>query len=286
MKKLILKYHFWIIGILGMLLNSCSTSYKAVSESNGAKKIYNLKYGEDSRNIMDVFLPANYSAESPLVMLVHGGAWIMGNKAHLRSIQKFLFKNDIPSVSINYRLLKKDVNYQTQEEDINKAVETTLKSASEWNLNAKKIILLGESAGGHLALLYGFHHPDQISKLISLSGPTDFYSDHYLKSSYHQKTKGIFQRVVGEKYSPENLESFKKASPLHEVSNVPTLIFQGDRDFLVNRKQGISLDSVMTAKNFPHEFIYMKNSGHVPRFVKKKRENIIFPAILKFIKTE
>ena len=128
--------------------------------------------------------------------------------------------------------------------------------------------------------------PDQISKLISLSGPTDFYSDHYLKSSYHQKTKGIFQRVVGEKYSPENLESFKKASPLHEVSNVPTLIFQGDRDFLVNRKQGISLDSVMTAKNFPHEFIYMKNSGHVPRFVKKKRENIIFPAILKFIRTE
>ncbi|MEF9480623.1 alpha/beta hydrolase-fold protein [Chryseobacterium sp. 1B4] len=41
-------------------------------------------------------------------------------------------------------------------------------------LQPNNYILLGESAGGHLALLYGYQHPEQIKKIISLSGPTDF----------------------------------------------------------------------------------------------------------------
>lgn len=283
MKKIILSYHFLMMGFFGMLIQSCSTKQK-ISQNNVEQKIYNLPYGDNKRNIMDVFLPAHYSPETPFVMLVHGGAWMFGDKSHLRNVQKFLHKNNIPTASINYRLLNNEVTYKSQQEDVGKAVETVISNLPQWKNKNSKIILLGESAGAHLSLLYGFQHPEKISKIISMGGPTDLYSENYLNSSYHQKTKRVFQKVVGEKYSSDNREAFRKASPLSVVSNVPTLIFQGDRDFLVNEKQGKSLDSVMTEKNFPHKLIFMKNTGHIPRLVKKKRDSIVFPEILQFIK--
>lgn len=287
MKKLILKYHFWVMGLLGMVLTSCSTAHRVVSE-NGSKKLYNLKYGEDKRNVMDVFLPENYSESSPVVMIVHGGAWKFGRKEHMKMIQKRLFKENIPTVNINYRLVRsrKGTTYKEQLEDIAKAISQTKNHSKDWNINPQNLVLLGESAGGHLALLYGYTHPDEVKKLVSLSGPTDFYSEDYLNSFYSKYSSLTIEDVVGTKFDRKNLsEDFKKASPLANISNVPTLIFQGDLDHLVNKKQGLRLSSELEKRNIPHKLIYMKNTGHTPRFFSKmKRDSIIFPNILEFIK--
>lgn len=284
MKKLILNYHFWIIGILGTMGVSCSTKYKVV-EKNNAKKIFNLKYGDHKKQKMDVFLPAEHNAETPVVMIVHGGGWKFGRKEHMKMIQKFLLEKNIPSISINYRLLSKKIKYQQQLEDISKAVSKSNELTSQWNLKPNNYVLLGESAGGHLALLYGYKNPEKIKKLISMSSPTDFYSENYLNSSYFKRSKFVIEKVVDAKFY-DNENDFKEASPIAHVSNIPTLIFQGDRDFLVNKNQGSALDSVLTSKKIPHRLILMKNSGHVPRFIKRKREGFIFPNILSFIQKD
>lgn len=284
MKNLVYNYHFWIMGILGMIFQSCSTRFKTV-ENEGSKKIYNIQYGPEKRQRMDVFLPKNVDSEKPVVMIVHGGAWKFGHKEHMKMIQDFLFKENIPSININYRLLKKGILYTDQISDIADAVKKSNELAPSWNLKPSNFVLLGESAGGHLALLYGYKNPEHIKKLISMSGPTDFYSENYRASKYGKRTQGIFQKVVGEKFQ-NNAESFKNASPVANVSSIPTLIFQGDRDFLVNKNQGLALDSVLTEQKIPHRFVYMEKSGHVPRFVKWKRDSIIFPNILSFIKED
>ena len=285
MKNLILKYHFWIMGLFGMLLTSCSTSQRVVS-ANGAKKIYNLKYGDDRKNVMDVFLPEKYSETSPLVMIVHGGAWKLGRKEHMKMIQKRLFKENIPTVNINYRLVKKGITYKDQLVDIAKAVSKFNQNANVWKLQPNNLIIIGESAGGHLALLYGYQHPEEIKKIISMSGPTDFYSEDYLNSFYSKYTSMTIQDVVGVKFDRKNYsDAFKAASPLANVSNVPTLIFQGDRDKLVDKNQGLKLAEELERKKIPHKLVFMKNSGHTPRFFSKmKRDSIIFPNIIEFIK--
>lgn len=272
------------MGILTMLINSCSTKYKAIEE-NGSKKFYNIKYGDHQQQRMDVFLPKDYSQETPVVMIVHGGGWKFGHKEHMKMIQNFLLKKNVPTININYRLLTKEIRYQQQVQDISKAVSKSNELAQSWNLKPSNYILLGESAGGHLALLYGYQNPHEIKKLISMSSPTDFYSDQYQNSKYYKRSKGVFQKVVGEKMK-ENLDAFKKASPIAQVSNIPTLIFQGDRDFLVNKNQGLALDSILTSKKIPHQLIWMKNSGHVPRFIKRKRDGFILPNILSFIQRD
>ncbi|MBW3521867.1 alpha/beta hydrolase [Chryseobacterium sp. NKUCC03_KSP] len=285
MKKLILNYHFFVLGLIGFVLNSCNSKFR-VWVGKDSQKIYNLKYGEHKRQKMDVFLPADYPQDSPVILIVHGGAWKYGRKEHMIQIQKMLFENNIPSINMNYRLVSKHLTYKEQLEDINAVIEKFNALSEKSELLPNNYILLGESAGGHLALLYGYQNPDKIKKIISLSGPTDFYSHEYLKSFYSKYTSGTIQKVVGTKFDRKNLsEDFQKASPVANVTNVPTLLFQGDQDFLVNQKQGLALDSVLTKMDIPHKLVFMDKTGHAPRFFnKKKRDSIIYPNILEWIK--
>lgn len=288
MKKLILRYHFFVLGCISFLLNSCNTKFRVWVGTNNQQKIYNLKYGEHKRQKMDIFLPTEYAVDSPVVLIVHGGAWTLGKKEHMIQVQKMLFENNIPSINMNYRLVSKakKITYREQLEDIGLAINTFNSLADKAELQPNNYILLGESAGAHLALLYGYQHPNEIKKIISLSGSTDFYSKGYLNSFYSKYTSPTFQKVVGVKFDRKNMsEEFQKASPIANVTNVPTLLFQGNTDFLVNQHQGLSLDSVLTEKNIPHKLIFMKKTGHVPRFFnKKKRDSIIYPNILDWIK--
>jgi acetyl esterase/lipase len=106
----------------------------------------------------------------------------MGRKEHMIQIQKMLFKNKIPSINMNYRLVstRKKITYKQQLEDISSVIDKFNSLSEKAELQPDNYIILGESAGGHLALLYGYQHPDQIKKIISLSGPTDFYSPNIL----------------------------------------------------------------------------------------------------------
>lgn len=288
MKRLILRYHFFVVGCISFLLQSCNTKFRVWVGPDGQQKIYNLKYGEHKRQKMDVFLPLDYPENSPVVLIVHGGAWSIGKKEHMIQVQKMLFKNQIPSINMNYRLVskRKKITYKQQLEDIGLAIEKFNSLSEKAELKPDNYILLGESAGGHLALLYGYKHPEQIKKIISLSGPTDFYSPEYLNSFYSKYTSPTFQKVVGTKFDRKNIsEAFKEASPIANITNVPTLLFQGNNDFLVNQHQGISMDSALTRENVPHKLVFMKKTGHVPRlFSKRKRDSIIYPNILEWIK--
>ncbi|MFZ4927647.1 alpha/beta hydrolase [Chryseobacterium sp. Mn2064] len=288
MKKLVLRYHFFIMGCIGFLLQSCNTKFRVWVGPGGQQKIYNLQYGEHKRQKMDIFLPKDYPQDSPVVLIVHGGAWTMGRKEHMIQVQKMLFENKIPSINMNYRLVskKKKITYKQQLEDISAAIDKFNTLAEKAELQPNNYVILGESAGGHLALLYGYKNPDQIRKIISLSGPTDFYSPEYLHSFYSQYTSPTFQKVVGTKFERKNIsEAFKKASPIANITNVPTLLFQGNNDILVNQHQGLAMDSALTRMNVPHKLIFMKRTGHVPRFFsKRKRDSIIYPNILEWIR--
>ncbi|CAM3062620.1 alpha/beta hydrolase [Chryseobacterium flavum] len=237
---------------------------------------------------MDVFLPKGYPQNTPVVLIVHGGGWTLGRKEHMIQIQKMLFENKIPSINMNYRLVsrRKKITYKQQLEDIGLVINKFNLLTDKAELLPDNYVLLGESAGGHLALLYGYQHPDQIKKIISLSGPTDFYSPEYLNSFYSKYTSPTFQKVVGTRFDRKNIsDAFKEASPIANITHVPTLLFQGTSDFLVNRNQGFSMDSALTRMNVPHKLVIMERSGHAPRFFsKRKRDSIIYPNILEWIK--
>ncbi len=275
-----------MFSVLGLWLHSCTSSkkYMVFSSGNNGQKMYNVPYGLDARQKMDVFLP-NPSKLYPVVILVHGGAWKYGDKAHLRQVQQLLFRYKIPTVAINYRLVSKSITYKDQLDDIRLAIQKIKFEHENWDVQTDSFILLGESAGAHLALVYGYTHPDEILKIISMSGPTDFYSEKFLKSTYSKYALPLIEKMVGEKMDRKSPpQSFREASPVFLANHVPTLLFQGGNDLLVNKNQAFELDSVLEAKKIPHRLVFMKNAGHAPRlFSENKRDSIIYPNILNWI---
>lgn len=288
MKRLLLQYHLWITGLLGLILTSCNTKYRVWVGDGKEQKIFNYAYGKHKKQKMDFFLPNEYNPDAPIIVLVHGGAWKIGKKEHFIKVQKFLHQNNLPTLNINYRLVKKGITYKEQLQDIGLALQKMNTLVEKANLKPDNYILLGESSGGHISLLYAYQNPNQIRKVIALSPPTDFYTDTYLNSTYSRITSPTIEKVVGVKFDRKNLDSaFREASPISQVAHVPTLHFQGNRDLLVNYRQGIALDSVLTKNKIPHRFIFMENTGHTPRlFSKKKRLKIIYPAIIDWINKE
>ena len=280
-------FHFLLMLTFPLLLLSCNTKHRIWVGKGMEQKIFNLKYGEHRKQNMDIFLPAYYTPDTPVVLLIHGGFWKFGRKEKMIQIQNFLHRHRIPTVNINYRLVskKQKISYREQLEDIALSIEKFNSLSGNAGLMSNHYILLGESSGAHLALLYGYRNPNRVKKIISLSGPSDFYTSGFLNSVYSRYTSPTIEDVIGEKFDRKKLsEKFKEASPISQVAAVPTLIFQGDRDFLVHKSQGIALDSALTAMEVPHRLIFMKKTGHTPRlYSKKKRDSLILPAILDWI---
>ena len=267
-----------VVIIITFFTVACN-SYRAV-ENVEYKKFYNVNYGNDRKHKMDVFVP-NQIRDSAFIVIIHGGGWRFGSKIHLRHLQKYLLKNGVASTSLNYRLVQKKINYQHQLDDVDRALKFIQDSLEQ----ERNLILLGESSGGHLALLYAYSHVEDIEKVITFAAPTDFYSDRLKENKfYYWLSKPAFSRAVGERYEWGEAipQSFIEASPIYQVTNVPTYIFQGTCDMLVNKNQAIALEKVLQKKNVPHEVIWIKYANHTPRLMPWWRKKI-YAKVLEII---
>jgi acetyl esterase/lipase len=110
-----------------------------------------IAYGEDEKQRLDVYAPRGVK-EAPVVIFVHGGEWTRGDKANVSYKPKFLNENGIVFVSINYRLTPL-ATHPAHVSDVAAAVRWVHDHAAEFGGDAKKITLMGHSAGCHLVTL-------------------------------------------------------------------------------------------------------------------------------------
>lgn len=119
----------------------------------GARKLTE-RYGADPRQAIDVYIPPN-AHDAPVIVMVHGGAWKIGDKANTGSVEnklKFWLPKGVIFVSVNYRMLPEAMALE-QAEDVAAAVRWTQGHAAGWGGDAGRLILMGHSAGAHLVAL-------------------------------------------------------------------------------------------------------------------------------------
>lgn len=120
----------------------------------GARKL-TAAYGPDRAQALDVYIPPNAPRDAPVIVMVHGGAWKIGDKANTGSVENKL-KHWLPAgyvfVSVNYRMLPEAMAY-TQAQDVAAALRWTQDHARDWGASERRIILMGHSAGAHLVAL-------------------------------------------------------------------------------------------------------------------------------------
>lgn len=120
----------------------------------GVRVIRDVQYGPDGRQRFDVYLPA-HAGGAPVLFMVHGGGWRRGDKA-MRSVVENKVARWVPQgmilVSTNYRMLPK-ADPLAQAADVALALATAQKQAASWGGDPKRFVLMGHSAGAHLAAL-------------------------------------------------------------------------------------------------------------------------------------
>lgn len=137
-----------IIILISLFLSSeafCSENYKTIK---------NISYGNHEDQKFDVYAP-NKAVNSPVIFMVHGGGWRIGDKGHGRLIKNkipfFISKNYV-FISTNYRMIP-DADPMEQARDVARAIAFAQKNAEKFGADKSKFILMGHSAGAHLISL-------------------------------------------------------------------------------------------------------------------------------------
>lgn len=122
----------------------------------------NVSYGKNARNVMD-FWQAKSQKPTPVVICIHGGSWIGGDKSGYYSRVKTFLDAGISLATINYRLMKQAHEEKVVPpvkaplEDAARAVQFVRSKASAWNIDKKRVGATGGSAGGASTLWLAFH---------------------------------------------------------------------------------------------------------------------------------
>ena len=183
----------------------------------------NLAYGSDALQKIDVYLPKLSAPKTenhqlaPILLVVHGGAWSMGDKSRSGLIQhKANYWNQAGWVviSVNYRLVP-NVTVQQQTQDIADALSFVQKNASNWQADADKIIIMGHSAGAHLVTLLSTHpkwitnFPKPWKATIALDSAA--YDVEAIMSNQHAQ---LYNRAFG-----ASVEHWRLVSPKTQLSH-------------------------------------------------------------------
>lgn len=237
-----------------------------VDEKNlPAENFLNLSYGKDTAQQMDVFLPANRTSDSTKsLILIHGGGWTSGSKADFASYIDSFRKRlpDYAFFNLNYRLYNGENRFPAQEEDVRQALQFIAGHASEYHINPGKLVLLGASAGGHLALLQAYKYQEPaIVAVIDFFGPADLLSMY--RKPWHPYVPLALQMVTGTTPSA-NEELYRQSSPVQFISSrsAPTLIFHGGNDQMVNISQSRELKSRLDAAGVKNELVVYPSQRH------------------------
>ncbi|MDO4323247.1 MAG: alpha/beta hydrolase [Lachnospiraceae bacterium] len=114
----------------------------------------NLQYGPDPVwNLLDVYRPKNLKGKIPVIINVHGGGWVYGDKELYQFYGMSLAQRGFAVVNFTYRLAP-EVKFPAPLEDTNNVVAWMYKNQEKYGLDMEQVFMVGDSAGGHLCGLY------------------------------------------------------------------------------------------------------------------------------------
>lgn len=200
--------------------------------------IKNISYGSNSSQQLDLGLPAGRTNATPLVVVIHGGGWSTGDKAELTWLLNGMKLRGFAVANINYRLiLNTPDNYKMELDDVDSAIQFTLRLATSYTFNSQKLYIVGHSAGGHLSLCYAYTRniSGKVKASAAMAAPTDLFAMGYYNPIVFNS---ILQPFLGISLYPITTSSeqrYKNCSPYYQATNTstPTILFHGESDFFI-----------------------------------------------------
>ena len=223
---------------------------------------------------MDIYSNPKSEKPTPIVINIHGGGWNHGVKESQTGFRGF-FQEGFAVANVEYRLV--DVSPAPGAiEDLRCALIYLYRHAIALNIDTNRIVVMGGSSGGHLALMTGllgdnnlfdsncqYNAPIKIAAII----------DKYAPSDLSLMVAGSVKRWLGNSY--KNKKFIESVSPLYYVdtNSPPTLIVHGTDDPHVPYEQSVLLYDKLKKHGVKTELITINNGGH-GQFSKENRTMI------------
>lgn len=258
-----MKYLFLFLIITSLV--SCKKNDPDNTKAVAAMSFSNILYAIDSQQIMDIYLPQNRDINiTKTIVVIHGGGWSGGDKSEMTPVVSTLQKTmpQYAFINLNYRLAyNNSVNvFPTQENDVKSAIEYYLSKNKGYKVS-KDLILLGGSAGAHLAMLHSYKNDPEkhVEAVVDFYGPTDLvaaWNDGLLDQL-------ILFGAIGQTYD-QNPQIYVQSGPVNFITSQspPTIALQGGQDFVVLPSQSNLLINKLNANGVPNQLVLYPEDGH------------------------
>jgi len=235
---------------------------------------------------LDIYLPDEGNGPFPVLLIIHGGAFALGDKGDIQVLAPLKgLKRGYAVVSVNYRLSGEAI-FPASLQDVKAAIRCLRANGKQYLLDTNRIAAFGGSAGGNLAAMIcvtanvtefddpnlgNLTYPCNVQAAVDWFGPTDF-----LEMDGQLEQNGVSPLTHGDADSPESRYLGAKlsdvpakveiANPMTYINNKmpPILIQHGRLDTLVPVQQSIifaeKLEKYVSPDRF--EFDILEGAGH------------------------
>jgi acetyl esterase/lipase len=244
----------------------------------------------------------NKNKKRPVIVYIHGGGWVGGDKSlvrkvYARLVQKFVDDGSIV-LAINYRLLQNSNGNWVDGMEVKKEVEdvhrflTELSEKESINIGGQNVLIdtsnisvFGGSAGGHLSLMTSFLKDEngnsivkKIASIVPVAQDLDIVARYaHAKGSIYYTSEDLRDGIIERLGSVENKLYLSAISHIHEINkDVKITLFHA-----LNDDQTPSIDSVEYYEKSKAQGLNVKasyslygNHGYNPGFMKNLEEKI------------
>ena len=244
---------------------------------------------------LDVYRNRSHPTGSPVLLYIHGGAWVLGDKREQGvPMMTYLAAHGWLCITANYRLAPR-APFPAQIIDVKRAIAWVKEHASDYGGDPSFIAISGGSAGGHLSALAaltpdetewqpGFESADtSVQAAVPFYGVYDFTNRDGLG---HAGMRRFLERSVMKRKLKKDRAAFEAASPMYRVRSdaPPFFVVHGHNDTLVPVKQArLFVKLLREVANEPVAYAEIPGAQHAFEIFKSVRTAHVVQAAERFL---
>lgn len=207
--------------------------------------------------LFDLYHPGE--GDLPLVVFVHGGGWISGEREMYSEEAEWFCNYGFATATIDYRLAPL-YPFPAAVEDAVAFMRYVRQDAAKYGILADKVGVMGNSAGGHLASMLGVSGDSRANAVVDVCGLTDMRNP---AESQFPISMSFIEQFLGGPYAGRE-ETYAAASPVTHLDGpcCPFLIVHGTDDDVVPPAQSQLLYDELRARGCDARLVMLEGEGH------------------------